>query len=234
MRCIVLFLLMMGTVSAVDTLRIGTHTVDENLTDNLNYVDYFYGEYANSTESLIKSYPNELDYIKARSGPLVVSRWSITYSNESVMLNVTGVYPGFAVKDGGEYKMDYWGFIDSLCTDYSYSLIPRIDQEFELNTVLPERFRIISTQKNGSEDLDSLFYNLTVETRGNTVYKHLRLTVKKDTDVFSYCSERNRLDSLLKHGIVAEEASGIDISGLPWVIAILAVLCLSLVYLVRR
>jgi len=234
MRYLVLFLLMTSTVLAVDTKRVGTHTVDENLTDVLNYVDYFYGEYANSTESLIKSYPNELDYIKTRSGPLVVSRWSIMYSNESLMLNVTGVYPGFAVKEGKQYKIDYMGFIDDLCTGYPYSLISKIDQEFDFQIILPEKLRVISTQKNGSEDLDSLFYNLTLEVRGNIVYKHVRLTVKKDTNVLSYCSERNRLDSLLKHGIIAEEGSGLDINGLPLIIAVLAVLCLSLVYLVRR
>jgi hypothetical protein len=234
MRYLVLFLLMTSTVLAVDTTRVGTHTVDENLTDTLNYVDYFYGEYANSTETMIKSYPNELDYIKDRSGSLVVSRWSIMYSNESVMLNVTGVYPGFVAKEGKQYKIDYMGFIDDLCTGYPYSLISKIDQEFDFQIILPEKLKVISTQKNGSEDLDSLFYNLTVEVRGNIVYKHVRLTVKKDTNVFSYCSERERLNTLLKHGIIAEEGSGPDVSGFPWVIAILVLLCLSLAYLVRK
>ncbi len=49
MRYFVLLLLMTSVALAVDITRVGTHTVDDSLTDTVNYVDYFYGDYANAT-----------------------------------------------------------------------------------------------------------------------------------------------------------------------------------------
>ena len=94
MKRTILLLLMLSVAFSVDLERIGTHTVDGNLTNTVNYVDYFYGTYANNTEGIIGAYPSELDYIRSRSGPVIVSRWSITKTGSVLMVNVTGVYPG--------------------------------------------------------------------------------------------------------------------------------------------
>ena len=233
MRHLVLFLLMTSTVLAVDVNRVGTHTIGQNLTDTVNYVDYFYGDYANSTADILNAYDNELDYIKTRSGPLVISRWSVRYSTDSLMINVTGVYPGFVVKEDGIYRIDGKGFIDNLCTEYPYSYISKIDQEFDFDIVVPESLRIVSVPENGSEDMSAIFYNLTVTRDGNTVHRSLRFIVKNNTDVFTYCDERNSIDSLLKAGITAELPIELDQRNLGWIVFILILLILSLYYLVR-
>jgi len=234
MKYFVLFLLMTSVMLAVDIKRVGSHTVDENLTDTVNYVDYFYGDYANATADQIKSYEKEIDYIQTRSGPLVISRWSITQSDDALVLNVTGIYPGFVIKEGGRYKIDGKGFIDSLCIDYSSSYIGSIDQEFDFDIIVSKRLAILSVPPNGSEDTESLFYNLTVTVNGNTVHRSTKFVVKNTTDIYTYCEERGRLDRLLKKGIIAEEYSGVDKSNLAWVLVILALLVLSLYYLVRK
>jgi hypothetical protein len=234
MRYFVLLLLMTSMALAVDIKRIGSHTVDDNLTDTVNYVDYFYDDYANATANQIKGYNKETDYIKTRSGPMVISRWSITQSDNVLVLNVTGTYPGFVIKEGGRYKIDGKGFIDTLCVDYSSSYIGSIDQEFDFDIIVPERLAILSVPPNGSDDMEHLFYNLTVTVQGNTVHRSTRFTVKNATDIYTYCDERGRLDRLLKKGIIAKEYSGVDKSNLAWVLAVLVMLVLSLYYLVRK
>lgn len=234
MRYFVLLLLMTSMALAVDVKRVGSHTVDENLTDTVNYVDYFYGDYANATAGYIASYKKESDYIQTRSGPLVISRWSITRSEDALMLNVTGTYPGFVIKEGDRYKIDGKGFIDTLCVDYSPSYIGSIDQEFDFDIIVPERLAILSVPPNGSEDTDHLFYNLTVTVNGNTVHRGTKFVVKNTTNIYTYCDERSGLDRLLKKGIIAGEYSGVDKSNLVWVLAVLVMLVLSLSYLVRK
>ncbi len=209
-----LLLLMTSMALAVDIKRVGTHTVDDSLTDTVNYVDYFYGDYANATAGQIKGYEKETDYIQARSGPTVISRWSITQSDNVLMLNVTGTYPGFVIKQGDKYKIDGKGFIDRLCGDYSSNYIGSIDQEFDFDIIVPERLAILSVPPNGSNDMEYLFYNLTVTVDGNTVHRSTRFTVKNTTDIYTYCDERGELDRLLKRGIIAEEYSGVDKSKL--------------------
>ena len=234
MRYFVLLLLMMSVALAVDVKRVGSHTVDENFIDTVNYVDYFYGDYANATAGHIASYEKETDYIQTRSGPMVISRWSITQSDDALMLNVTGTYPGFVIKEGDRYKIDGKGFIDRLCVDYSISYIGSIDQEFDFDIIVPERLAILSVPPNGSDDMGHLFYNLTVTVQDNTVHRSTRFTVKNATDIYTYCDERGGLDRLLKKGIIAEEYSGIDRGNLVWVLAVLVMLVLSLSYLVRK
>ncbi len=234
MRYFVLLLLMTSVALAVDIKRVGTHTVDDSLTNTVNYVDYFYGDYANATADQIKGYEKETDYIQTRSGPTVISRWSITQSDDVLMLNVTGTYPGFVIKQGDKYKIDGKGFIDRLCVDYSSDYIGSIDQEFDFDIIVPNRLAILSVPPNGSNDMEYLFYNLTVTVDGNTVHRSTRFIVKNTTDIYTYCDERGELDRLLKKGIIAEEYSGVDRGSLVWVLAILALLVLSLAYLVRK
>ena len=234
MKYFILFLFLTGTVFGLDTKRVGTHTINENLSDTLTYADYFYGDYANLTRKVIESYDSELDYIKDRAGSLIISRWAITYFNDTIILNVTGIYPNFVIKEGNKYKIDSRGFIDELCTAYPYSSVSKIEQEFDFDIVLPPKLVVLSTQKNASEDLSAIFYNLTVTSFGNTIHKSVRLVVKNNTSIFTYCAERDRLDRLLKEGIVAQDISETMANDLPWIIAILFILCLSLAYLVRR
>jgi hypothetical protein len=241
MRYLVLFLLLTSAALALDTKRVGTHYIDENLTDTVSFVDYSYGSYANATELLIKSYSNELDYIKTRSGPTIISRWSITYYNDSIAINVTGTYPDFVTIVNDTYKIDGKGFIDTLCKDYPASYMPKISQEFDFNIVVPDSLAIISVPNNDSADLRDIVYNLTVAVSGNIVTRNATLVVKNDTGIIDYCNEREGLDRTLKVGIIAvdkdrlyESAVSPYDSRLVWIVGILALLLLSLYYLVRK
>ena len=224
----------MSSVLAMDTKRVAVHTIDENLTDTVQYADYFYGSLANETERLLSSYPSELDYIKTRAGPVSITKWSARYANDSVLINVTGIYPDFVAEENGKYRIDFAGFIDRLCIDYPFSSLGRIDQEFDFTIIIPEILKIISVPKNSSEDMHAIYYNLTFSVDGNTVSKRLELTLKNDTDILTYCNERKGLDLMLKQGIVAE-TPGLE-SGLTvvWVLSILILLVLSMAYLVKR
>jgi hypothetical protein len=235
MRYLVLFLLMSSAALAVDVKKVGTHNVSDNLTDTVDYAEYYYGEYANSTKTLLNSYENEFDYIKTRSGPLVISRWSITYLDNLLIVNVSGVYPNFVTAEGDKYKIDGKGFIDELCTKYPFSSVSAIDQEFDFTIIVPPSLSIVSVPSNGSQDLGYIFYNLTVNTHGNVVDRYARFIVKNDTDIGTYCDERAALDGLLKHGIIAERtADGMDKSFLMPVVFLLAIMLLLLFYLVKK
>jgi len=234
MRYLILFLLMTSAVLAVDSRRIGTHSVDENLTDTVDFVEYSYGDYANVTRAAISGYSDELDYIKTRAGPLTISRWSIMDATDYIAINVTGTYPGFAFKEGDKYRIDGKGFIDTLCSDYRYSYISPIDQEFEFDIIVPDSLTILSVPDNGSADLTTVVYNLTVTVSGNTVHRYTSFIVKNGTDIFTYCRERGNLDALLKKGIIAEKIVSLNNGGLPYIIATLVLLLGSLYYLVKK